>query len=115
MCEQNPYIVMLPMTGYWPGKEICNLLSGKTYLFRNETERLEFNTWVRAWHEKIGEKPRPGLDLNGEEEEGVWVLSETGEVIVDHEADAPNRVSEHKYENWRPDAKWRQNGKQCQL
>ena len=102
-CDQKPYFLMLPSTGFWLGKEKCNLLSGKAYLFRNETERLEFTAWVKAWHKKLGKKKeRPILDLTDEEEEGVWVATETGEVIAIDEVFAPGRISEHKYENWRP-------------
>ena len=93
---------MLPMTGFWLGKEKCNLLSGSAYVFRNESERFKFTSWVQKWHRKIGEKPRPTLDLNDEDEEGVWVMSETGEVLAIHETSAPKRITEHMYDNWRP-------------
>ena len=104
LCNQDPYLVMLPLTGFWLGKEKCNILQGKAYLYRNESERLEFTRWVRAWHKKIGvePKPRPTVDVTDEEEEGVWISSETGEVIAIDETSAPHRIAEHKYENWRP-------------
>ena len=102
LCDQKPYFVILPKSGFWLGKEVCNTLSGKGYLYTNETERLAYTDWVRAWHEKIGSKPRPILDITDEEEEGVWISTETGEVVAIFEKAAPHRISEHKYENWRP-------------
>ena len=103
-CHQKPFLVFLPKTGFWPGKEKCNLLAGKAYRFTNDTERIEFAAVVQDWHTKAGLRwdEYPTLDITDDEEEGVWVSAETGEVIAIHEAAAPHRIAEHKYENWRP-------------
>ena len=102
LCVYKPYFVMMPWISFWPGKEKCNTLSGKCYHYTNETERLFFTAWVRSWHEKIGDKPYPTIDITDEAEEGVWASTETGEVVAVVEETAPHRIADHKYENWRP-------------
>ena len=42
------------------------------------------------------------MDLSDDEEEGVWKITETGELLAVVEKTRPDRFSEHKYENWRP-------------
>ena len=35
LCVQKPHFLILPNQGHWPGKEKCNALSGKLYLFKS--------------------------------------------------------------------------------
>ena len=102
LCSHESLFLILPMQMIWRGKEKCNLLSGKLYNYGNVTERDRFRSWVKSWHKKIGTKIYPGLDLSDEEEEGVWKSLESGEVIAIIEKEKPDRISEHRFEDWRP-------------
>ena len=62
-CRQESLRLILPMQHIWRGKEKCNLLSGRLYNYRNVTERNKFQSWVKSWHEKIGEKIPPGRSI----------------------------------------------------
>ena len=100
LCQSKAHFLILPLQGLWPGKEKCNLLSGKLFNYYSEDERIKFVTWIGSWHSKRGDKQYVGLDLSDEEEEGVWKSTETGEVVSVIEKIRPDRISESKYENW---------------